>query len=229
MQRGARAARAYRAPAPLLLYPGASPPDPLHALSRAASPARFRSRGSLRCARSRLFTRRGPRPRTPYTLSREPLAGSLPFAWLASLRSLAALYSSGASPPDPLHALSRAASPARFRLAWLASLRSLASCDASPRRLAWLASLRSLAALLLVGGFAPGPPTRSLASRFAGSLPPPLKLRRDTLRQERARATTASAERAPRSVATQLRVCSSLPPPRPLAQKPAPQPPPPPC
>ena len=60
-----------------------------------------RSRGP-RCGRTRSllacvvlcfsYLLRGLRPRTPYTLSREPLRRLAPFAWLASLRSLASSF-----------------------------------------------------------------------------------------------------------------------------------------
>src|SRR5918996_1571240 len=67
----------------------------------------------------------------PYTLSRSPLRRLAPFAWLASLRSLAS--SQRASPLDLPYTLSRSPLRRLAPFAWLASLRSLASSQrASP-------------------------------------------------------------------------------------------------
>src|SRR5262249_56141228 len=62
----------------------------------------------------------------PYTLSRAPLRRRAPFAWLASLRSLAPLSLSVA---DRIPSTPRSPWPIPF--AWLASLRSLAPLSLS--------------------------------------------------------------------------------------------------
>ena len=121
------------------------PRTPLHALSRAASPARsVRVARSLPLARAtaaacfsipKLHYPRDFVPRPPYTLSRAPLRRRAP----ARVASLAAARSrdrggvfqypgetslpKGLRPPAPLHALARAARLAR-PVAWLAAARS---------------------------------------------------------------------------------------------------------
>ena len=85
--------------------PGASPPDPLHALSRAASSARsvrvarlaalarVFSSHSLASTSHRSFLIRGASPLAlPDTLSHEPLRRLVPFAWLTSRRSFASFF-----------------------------------------------------------------------------------------------------------------------------------------
>src|SRR5215831_9241930 len=156
------------------INPGASPPDPLLALSLGAAPPpsvrEARSLRSLalsvrfapgpptrslarRCAAS--LRSRGSlaalarvvgslRPRTPYSLSRSALRRLPPFARLARCARSRCRF---ASPPDPLLALSLGAAP--------------------PPSVREARSLRSLA---LSVRFAPGPPTRSLARRCAASL-----------------------------------------------------------
>jgi hypothetical protein len=84
--------------------PGASPPDPLHALSRAASTAR-----SVRVARfaslARVFHSRVASPRPPYTVTRGgPYA---PLRSGGSLRCARSRRPSRASPPAPKPSLAR--------------------------------------------------------------------------------------------------------------------------
>ena len=110
------------------LSEGLRPSDsPTRSLARRFAGALL-SRGSLRCARSPRLGTSSPGP--PYTLSRAPLRRRAPFAWLASLRSLAAPRDFVPGPPytlacaDPfaprrsrgsLAALFRRASGADFR------------------------------------------------------------------------------------------------------------------
>ena len=111
-------------------------------------------------------------PGPPYTLSREPLRRLAPFAWLASLaragtrRYTSAMpdvlpYPGDVVPRTPLHALSRAASSARsVRVARFARSRRYTAVHVSHARCPSLSG----------GRRPPDPLTRSLASRFVGSL-----------------------------------------------------------
>src|SRR5688572_18523774 len=176
-------------------------------------------------------------PGPPYTLSREPLRRLAPFAWLASLRSLApssrcthvgdrrqpcqmSFLIRGTSSPGPPSTLSREPLRRLAPFAWLASLRSLAPSSrcthvgdrrqpcqmsflirgtSSPgppytlsreplRRLApfaWLASLRSLApsSRCMHVGDRRQPCQMSFLIRGTSSPGPPYTLSREPLRR----------------------------------------------
>src|SRR5439155_204595 len=112
----------------LLLDPGASPPDPLHAHSRGPRAPR-RSRGSLTMFARYAFGCLDPGASPPDPLHAHSRGPRAPRRSRRSLTIFAryafGCLDPGASPPDPLHAHS-AGTPRRAPFAWLAhDVRSL--------------------------------------------------------------------------------------------------------